>query len=101
MSDVRVPVKAWLRGPTYRKLDKVAKQRGFADVGSLLEQLAERALTPQRVKPKRVRTLMTDERIARMKQLKAENWKQHAIAKELGVSDATVSVYLNHGGWSS
>lgn len=46
MSDIRVPIKTWLRGPTYRRLSAIARAYNFADVGSLLEHLAERAVAP-------------------------------------------------------
>jgi DNA-binding NarL/FixJ family response regulator len=102
MSDVRVPVKTWLRAPTYQKLDRVAKQRGLADVGSLLEQMVEQAVTPKPRDPsKRAWNRMTPARVERLQELRRLGWKQSAIAKDLGVSDATVSIYVRFGGWQS
>lgn len=49
-----VPVKTWLRPSTYRTLHQHAKRRGLADVGDLLNRLAEHLVAPPApAKPKR------------------------------------------------
>jgi hypothetical protein len=97
MTEIRVPVKAWLRGTTYRALTEVAKQQGAADVGALLEAMAERALIPKPSSERNTRRWkrVTPDMVDRMRELHAAGWFQRHIARELGVSDASVSRFLN------
>jgi hypothetical protein len=99
--EYRVPVKSWLRAPTYRQLEAIAKKRGFPDVGSLLEQLAEKALGGKRRSTtstgadRKAWTRMTPERIARLEQLHRQGLHSvKEIGVELGVSTECARIYV-------
>lgn len=100
MSDVRIPVKAWLKAPTYRALANYAHAHDIADVGTLLEQIAESSVHPRRQKTRRTWVRMTPERLEQLVRLHAAGFSASAIALELGVSPASVSAHSKRLGLS-
>lgn len=93
MTEYRVPVKSWLKATTYRTLSDYAKAHDIPDVGTLLEQLAERSVTP-RPTTRRTWIRMTPERLDELVKLHGEGMTTIAIAARIGVSPASV---YNHG----
>lgn len=94
MSDIRVPIKTWLRGPTYRRLSAIARAYNFKDVGSLLEHLAERAIAPTPTPTRRTYVRVTPELLARIHQLHSTGSTNADIATELGMSVSSVKNHL-------
>ena len=96
MSDeIRVPVKVWLRGVTYRAL---AARNPNGEVGQLLEAIADRVVEgrPRRSRKgaprgRADRTRMTDDELAIATRLHADGKTDNEIARDLGRSQAAVS----------
>lgn len=93
MSDVRIPIKTWLRAATYRRLSAIARAYNVPDVGTLLERLAERAVSAPAPATRRAYVRVTPELRARIRQLQADGLTRAQIAAELGLS---VSSVKNH-----
>lgn len=94
MSDIRIPIKTWLRAPTYRRLAAIARAYNVPDVGTLLERLAERAVSAPAEPTRRRWVRVTPELRERMLQLHAAGMKPAAIAEALGVSVSSVKNHL-------
>jgi hypothetical protein len=94
MSDFRVPVKSWLRGPTYRALVDQAHARGLEDVGSLLSQLADEVAKGATLKAHRKWSRLTDDKKRDIDNLAAQGVSQAKIAHLVGAGHGTVNRYL-------
>jgi DNA invertase Pin-like site-specific DNA recombinase len=89
--DVRVPVKAWLRGPTFLSLERAAAERRTT-VGDLLSVLADRAI--EKRPAGRVYVRVTDEMRSAIAELHAQGLGTTAIARRVGCSVASVYNHL-------
>jgi hypothetical protein len=92
MTDVRVPIKTWLKGPTYLAWERRARAENTT-VGVLLADFADRALKP-RTRPKRGYVRVTDEMRDRIAELHSQGAALPAIAREVGCSLASVYNHL-------
>lgn len=90
--DIRVPIKTWLRGPTFRRLEHIAAKRR-ATIGDLLAELADRAVEPSKKRP-RVYVHITPEMRDQIAALAAEGLGTSAIARAVGCSVASVYNHL-------
>lgn len=89
--DVRVPIKAWLRGPTFRVLVKLAEHRRQT-VGEVLVMLADEAAkqlggeTPRR----RPRSTITPDQLNDIIKLWKAGLSTYQIASTTGIPQSTV-----------
>lgn len=93
--DIRVPIKAWLRGPTFRRLEHIAAKRR-ATIGDLLAELADRAVEPVEPTKERARAYVhiTTEMRDQIAALDAVGLGASAIARAVGCSVASVYNHL-------
>ena len=91
--DVRVPIKAWLRGSTFRILVKHAEQRHMT-VGQVLVLLAEQATRERTPTGRRPYTRMTPELLNRIVELRGQGKTTYQIGAAVNVPQASVHRHL-------
>ena len=98
----KVPVKAYISGPTYRALDKYARDHKLLGVGEVLELLATRAtqpkpskqLRPREPKQRKPYVRMTPERLNQLVVMHEVGKTPREISAALGCSTANVVIHL-------
>lgn len=91
--EVRVPIKAWLPGSTYRALRQIADQM-HTDVGQLLVLLAQQSVHQRTNTGRKAYVRMTPQRLNRMVEMWKAGHHYTAIARELGCSQSSVYQHL-------